>query len=196
MFRLSDHAERTLVRLRDTAQKILHIYFLEVQQEPTQAREGQQTPITKEQMQAVRTPVEAPPQFSSEEVGGPGIKRESKGGVSLKVVTRIGKSIFIRGDLSSKEDVTVDGRIEGKVDLKDHHLIIGPAGVIHADVLVRNVTVEGSVVGNVSASGMVTLQSTGSLVGDISAARVAIDEGADFKGAVNIVLAKAQAAKG
>jgi cytoskeletal protein CcmA (bactofilin family) len=169
---------------------------VEEQKELARTRDEEHPPITEEQKQTLRTQVEAPARIPSEEKKTIGPQPESETSSSLKDVTRIGKSVFIKGELASNEDLTVDGRIEGKIELKDHQLIIGPSGVIHAEIQAKNVTVEGSVVGNITAGGMVTVQSSGSLVGDISAARIAINEGAHFKGTVDIILAEAQSAKG
>ena len=197
MFRLGGYAELIIERLRDRANRIIRTLFLvEEQEEPIRTRDEQQPRITEEQKQTHRTQVEAPPRIAPEEKKLMGPWPETATSPSLKSATRIGKSIFIKGEFAVNEDLTVDGRIVGKIEVMDHQLVIGPSGIVHADIQARDVTVKGKVVGNISAGGMVTIQSTGSLVGGISAARIAINEGAHFKGTVDIILVKAQTAKG
>ena len=93
-----------------------------------------------------------------------GFRPETSTSPSLKKMSRIGKSIFIKGEITLNENLTVDGRIVGKIEIIDHQLDIGPSGIVHAEILAKNVTIEGKLVGIISASGMVTIQSTGSLV--------------------------------
>ena len=121
-----------------------------------------------------------------------GFRPETSTTPSLKKMSRIGKSIFIKGEITLNENLTVDGRIVGKIEIIDHQLDIGPSGIVHAEILAKNVTIEGKLVGIISASGMVTIQSTGSLVGGISASKIAINEGAHFKGTVDITSVRAQ----
>ena len=101
-------------------------------------------------------------------------------------VTNIGKSIFVKGELGGDEDLIFEGRMEGKIALKDHNLVIGPNGKINAQVNAKNVIVMGRVVGNIRASRMVEIRSPGSVVGDINSARISTEDGACFKGSVNI----------
>jgi cytoskeletal protein CcmA (bactofilin family) len=197
MFRLGGYTERIIGRLRDTANRIIRTLFLgEEQEEPIRACDEQQLRITEELKKTFQTQVEASPRIAPEEKEPTGPRPETKTSPSLRGVTRIGKSIVIKGELALNDDLIVDGRIVGKIEVRDHQLAIGPSGIVHAEIQAQNVTVEGKVVGNISAGGMVTIQSTGSLVGGISAARIAINEGAHFKGTVDIILVKTQSAKG
>jgi cytoskeletal protein CcmA (bactofilin family) len=98
----------------------------------------------------------------------------------------IGKSIVIRGELTGNEDLTIEGTVEGKIDLLDHNLIIGPSGRIKAEVGAKKIIVEGEVNGNINAGEKVELCSTGRVKGDIIAPRVVIADGAHFKGMVNM----------
>ncbi len=98
----------------------------------------------------------------------------------------IGQSLFIKGEVSGSEDLTVDGRVEGRIDLKDHNLTIGPNGRVHADVHAKNITIIGEVTGNVVADEKVDLTDTGRLVGDIRSPRISISDGAQFKGSVDM----------
>jgi cytoskeletal protein CcmA (bactofilin family) len=101
-------------------------------------------------------------------------------------VADIGKSITIRGDLSGDEDLVLDGRIEGRVELSDHHLTIGPNAHIQAELAARGVTINGRVVGNVTATERVEIGASGRLDGDIVAPRLLVQEGAQLNGSVNM----------
>ncbi|MGH6915009.1 MAG: bactofilin family protein, partial [Geminicoccales bacterium] len=93
-------------------------------------------------------------------------------------VVNIGKSVVIKGELNGSEDLTIEGNIEGKIELKDHVLTIGPNGKIKAQVFAKSVIILGEVTGNVTASEKVDIRDNGSVDGDIAAPRVAIAEGA------------------
>jgi len=99
----------------------------------------------------------------------------------------IGQSLFIKGEVSGSEDLTVEGRVEGRIDLKDHNLTIGPNGRVHAEIHAKNITIVGEVTGNVLADEKVDLTDSGRLVGDIRAPRIAVSDGAQFKGSVDMV---------
>jgi cytoskeletal protein CcmA (bactofilin family) len=101
-------------------------------------------------------------------------------------VGHIGKSVQIRGELSGSEDLYLDGEIEGSIDLRDHTLIIGPNGKIKAGITARDLVVHGKVEGNVTASGRVELRKSSTLIGDVSTHRIVIEDGAFFKGAIDI----------
>ncbi len=98
----------------------------------------------------------------------------------------IGKSVIIKGELSGSEDLTIEGHVEGRIDLKDNVLTIGPNGKIKAEVFAKSVVVLGEVTGNVTASEKVDIRDNGSVDGDIASPRVAIAEGAHFRGAVDM----------
>lgn len=98
----------------------------------------------------------------------------------------IGKSVVIKGELNASEDLTIEGQVEGKIDLREHVLTIGTHGKIRAQVLARMVIVLGQVSGNVTAGEKVEIRATGSVDGDIVAPRVAIAEGAHFHGSVDM----------
>jgi cytoskeletal protein CcmA (bactofilin family) len=101
-------------------------------------------------------------------------------------VVNIGKSVVIKGELNGSEDLTIEGHVEGKIELKDHVLTIGPNGKIKAQVYAKAVIVLGEVNGNVSASEKVDIRDGGSVDGDIVSPRVAIAEGAHFRGTVDM----------
>ena len=101
-------------------------------------------------------------------------------------VVNIGKSVVIKGELNGSEDLTIEGHVEGKIELKDHVLTIGPNGKIKAQVFAKAVIVLGEVNGNVTASEKVDIRDGGSVDGDIISPRVAIAEGAHFRGTVDM----------
>ena len=106
----------------------------------------------------------------------------------------IGKSVVIKGELSGSEDLTIEGQVEGKIELRQNVLTIGPNGKIKAQVFAKSVIVLGEVVGNVTASEKVDIRDNGSVDGDIISPRVAIAEGAHFRGSVDMQRSKAAAA--
>ena len=109
-------------------------------------------------------------------------------------VVNIGKSVVIKGELNGSEDLTIEGHVEGKIELKDHVLTIGPNGKIKAAVFAKSVIVLGEVNGNVTASEKVDIRDGGSVDGDIVSPRVAIAEGAHFRGSVDMQRKGGQAA--
>jgi cytoskeletal protein CcmA (bactofilin family) len=100
--------------------------------------------------------------------------------------TLIGASIKIKGQISGNEDLIVDGMIDGKIELKNHHLIVGPAGRIKADVSARRVTIRGEIRGNVRGHEMIQIDKTGKVVGDIVTPKIIIEEGAAFTGGIQM----------
>ena len=101
-------------------------------------------------------------------------------------VVNIGKSVVIKGELNGSEDLTIEGQVEGKIELKDHVLTIGPNGKIKAQVFAKALIVLGEVNGNVNATEKVEIRDGGSVDGDIISPRVAIAEGAHFRGSVDM----------
>jgi cytoskeletal protein CcmA (bactofilin family) len=103
-----------------------------------------------------------------------------------KDIVNIGKSVVIKGELNGSEDLTIEGHVEGTIQLRDHVLTIGPNGRIKAQVFAKSVIVLGEVTGNVTASDKVDIRDNGSVDGDIVSPRVAIAEGAHFRGSVDM----------
>jgi cytoskeletal protein CcmA (bactofilin family) len=101
-------------------------------------------------------------------------------------VGHIGKSVVIRGELTGNEDLYLDGEIEGNINLRDHKLVIGPNGKIKATITARDVVVHGRVEGNVVASERVELKRSSTLSGDVATRRIVIEDGAVFKGSIDI----------
>ena len=109
-----------------------------------------------------------------------------------KSAVNIGKSVVIKGELNGSEDLTIEGQVEGKIELRQNVLTIGPNGRIKAQVFAKSVVVLGEVTGNVTASEKVDIRDNGSVDGDIAAPRVAIAEGAHFRGSIDMQKAGAQ----
>jgi cytoskeletal protein CcmA (bactofilin family) len=103
-----------------------------------------------------------------------------------KDIVNIGKSVVIKGELNGSEDLTVEGQVEGTIQLREHVLTIGPNGRIKAQVFAKAVIVLGEVTGNVTATDKVDIRDNGSVDGDIVSPRVAIAEGAHFRGSVDM----------
>jgi cytoskeletal protein CcmA (bactofilin family) len=100
--------------------------------------------------------------------------------------TVIGKSVTIRGELSGKEDLFMDGDIEGTITLPESRLTVGPNARILADIHVRDVIVFGTVTGNIHASGRIDLRQSAAVKGDIFAGRLSIEESASIQGRVEL----------
>src|SRR5436309_10787047 len=108
------------------------------------------------------------------------------GGKTMDSVVKIGKSIYIRGELSGNEDLTIEGTVHGKVELKDHNLIVGSTGRILAEIHAKAVIIQGEVQGNVHAEDRIELATSGTVKGDLVAPRIVIADGARFKGTVDM----------
>jgi cytoskeletal protein CcmA (bactofilin family) len=98
----------------------------------------------------------------------------------------IGKSIVINGELSGSEDLTVEGQVDGKIELRDHVLTVGENGRITAQVAAKSIVVLGHVTGNLTATEKIDIRDSGSVEGDIVAPRVAIADGSHFRGRIDM----------
>jgi cytoskeletal protein CcmA (bactofilin family) len=101
-------------------------------------------------------------------------------------VGHIGKSVVIRGELTGSEDLYLDGEVEGNINLRDYKLVVGPNAKIKATITARDVIVHGRVEGNISGSERVELKRACTLIGDVATQRIAIEDGAYFKGAIDV----------
>jgi len=99
----------------------------------------------------------------------------------------IGKSVFIKGELSGSEDIYVDGQVEGNIHLSGNNLTIGPNGRVRANISAKNVTVGGTLDGNIVAGERTEFRKTAVANGDVQTKRIAIEDGAFFKGKLEIV---------
>lgn len=107
----------------------------------------------------------------------------------------IGKSVVIKGEVSGSEDLYLDGQIEGAIDLKGNRLTIGPNGRVKANINARSAVIHGKLEGNINATDRVDLKQSATMTGDIVTQRISIDEGAFFKGGVDISQAANTGAK-
>ncbi len=107
---------------------------------------------------------------------------------------RLGSSLQIKGHITGTEDLQIDGKVEGSITLRGHQLTVGSAAQLNSEIHAAEVVVYGKVVGNVHARDRVDVKTDGSVVGDISTARISIEDGAHFKGRIEIDPAKSQAA--
>jgi cytoskeletal protein CcmA (bactofilin family) len=98
----------------------------------------------------------------------------------------IGKSVVVKGQVFGREDVYVDGEVEGTFELLEHRLTVGPHGKVNAGIKAREVVIVGTVHGNIEASDKIDIRKDAKLVGDIRTARIVIEDGAYFKGSIDI----------
>lgn len=98
----------------------------------------------------------------------------------------IGKSIVIKGELSGGEDLTIEGQVEGTIELRDHVVTIGSNGRIKAQIVAKSIVVLGQVTGNLTATDRVDVRENGAVEGDVVAPRVAIADGAHFRGSIDM----------
>jgi len=107
---------------------------------------------------------------------------------------RLGSSLQIKGHITGTEDLQIDGKVEGSISLRGHQLTVGSAAQLTSEIHAAEVVVYGKVVGNVHARDRVDVKTDGSVVGDISTARISIEDGAHFKGRIEIDPAKSPSA--
>jgi cytoskeletal protein CcmA (bactofilin family) len=116
----------------------------------------------------------------------PRMAAEPPRGGTMEPICKIGKSIFIRGELSGSEDLTIEGTVEGKIELKEHNCVVGSTGKIHAEVHAKSVNIQGEVHGNIRAEDRIEIATSGTVKGDLVAPRIVISDGARFKGSVDM----------
>ena len=101
-------------------------------------------------------------------------------------VARLGASLHVKGEITGNEDLAIDGSVEGLVHLEDRKLTVGASAKLTADVIAREVVVYGNVKGNLRARDRIEIKKDGSVVGDLTTARIMIEDGAYFKGSIEI----------
>lgn len=99
----------------------------------------------------------------------------------------LGKSVLVKGEIASREDLTIDGEVEGSIELQEHRLTVGPNGRVRANVKARELVVLGSLQGDVDITDRIEIRKEAKMVGDIRTARIVIEDGAYFKGTIDIV---------
>jgi len=107
-------------------------------------------------------------------------------GITREGTSKLGAGISFSGDISGKEDLVIEGSYQGKITLSDNTLTIEQGSKIQAEIQAKNINIRGSVQGNISATGKVLIQKDAQLDGDITAARISIEDGAQFKGSVKM----------
>ena len=110
-------------------------------------------------------------------------------------IAHIGKSVQIKGELSGSEDLQIDGQVTGSIELPDYQLTVGASGKVQANVNAKRVIISGTVKGNIHAVDNVTISPSGSLVGDVVVAGIVIEDGAYFKGSIDIQRPQENSAK-
>ena len=147
----------------------------------TKQEEEKRAHVTQQVTQKEETPIKI-----VEERKPPETRFEPKPAPAREETINIGKLISIKGELRGDEDFTIDGRVEGKIELRDHDLVIGPHGEVTAEINAKNVSIDGKVIGNVLARELVEIKASGFLVGNVESSRISIVDGAHFKGRVNL----------
>src|SRR5215813_12739926 len=142
-----------------------------------------QAPVVPVQTPSYSAPAQTP-SYSSTPSGGDQTQKET--GPMNEEKASIGKSIVINGELSGSEDLTIEGRVDGKIELRDHILTVGSNGRIKAQISAKAIVVLGQVTGNLNATEKVDIKETGSVEGDVVAPRVAIADGSHFKGSIDM----------
>lgn len=105
----------------------------------------------------------------------------------------LGKNVTVKGQIFAREDLTIDGEVEGTVECHEHRLTIGPNARVQAGLKAREIIIQGSIQGNVDATDKIDIKKEAKLVGDIKTSRIVIEDGAYFKGSIDI--SKGQTAK-
>lgn len=144
--------------------------------EPNQQR----TPVTTNTH--TPTPTTAPAHQEYSPVSAPRTGAQS----ATSEQATIGKSLVIKGEVTGSESLYIDGRVEGSINLPGNRVTVGRNGVVAANITAREIVVQGKVRGNMTASDRVDIRNEGSLTGDVVAQRISIEDGAYFKGGIDI----------
>ena len=113
-------------------------------------------------------------------------KKNSAEEIIPRSIARLGPSLFLKGELSGEEDVVIEGQYKGKIDLANHNILVGHGAKVKGDIQVKNITINGTVEGNIDASGKIFISKEGQMKGDLKAPKISIMEGAKFKGCMRI----------
>jgi cytoskeletal protein CcmA (bactofilin family) len=135
-----------------------------------------------------RQPLTAPPAAPSPQAAAPVASKPAPPREAQRPVAGIGPSVTILGEIFSAEDLFIDGEVEGLIDSQSR-VTIGENGKVKAHVRAKEVVIMGAVTGNVEAGDKITIRQTGSLIGDIKCGGIVVDDGAYFKGSIDIVKA-------
>ena len=144
---------------------------------PNQSGNSSQTPSTE----PVRPAVPATPTYEA-----PGARAVNAPAAAATDQATIGKSLVVKGEVTGSESLYVDGKVDGSINLPGNRVTVGRNGQVTANITAREIVVLGKVRGNVNASDRVDIRSEGSLSGDVVAQRISIEDGAFFKGGIDI----------
>ena len=117
--------------------------------------------------------------------------RRTKPTTTSRIMAMIGASIKIKGDITGDENLVIEGQVEGNVDLSDHSLTIGDSGTVNANLHAKTVQIHGTVNGDIDGAELVVVSKSGRVLGNIVAPRVTLEEGAQFKGSIDMSPANA-----
>ena len=156
------------------------------------------TPQTPEPQRPATPPVSS---FETSTTSTPARPAATTGGAAAAAAAAgeqatIGKSLIVKGEVSGSESLYIDGKVEGAINLPGNRVTVGRNGQVAANIMAREIVVLGKVRGNCQASDRVDIRSEGSLTGDVIAARISIEDGAFFKGGIDIRKPGAEAKPG
>ena len=146
---------------------------------------GPNSPSTPEPARPT-PPSSSPSTFEPSAAARPSTAAASSAATASGEQATIGKSLVVKGEVSGSESLYIDGKVEGAINLPGNRVTVGRNGQVAANIMAREVVVLGKVRGNINASDRVDIRSEGSLTGDVAAARISIEDGAYFKGGIDI----------
>ena len=117
------------------------------------------------------------------------------GATADRATARLGSSLYVKGEISGNEDLLIDGSVEGLIQLDERKLTVGATAKVTADITTRDVVVYGYVKGNVRARGRIEIKKNGCVIGNLTTAQIMIEDGADFKGSIEIDRGEAKVAE-
>ena len=132
------------------------------------------------------TPSPEPPRQFTPPAEPVNVPRPSSAPLSTQEQATLGKSLVIKGEVTGSESLYIDGRVEGSINLPGNRVTVGRNGVVSANISAREIVVLGKVRGNMTASDRVDIRGEGSLTGDVVSQRISIEDGAYFKGGIDI----------
>jgi cytoskeletal protein CcmA (bactofilin family) len=132
------------------------------------------------------TPAAEPPRRETNTMSSPTRPFEPETNSSRGGSAALGKNVTVKGQIFAREDLTIDGEVEGTVECQEHRLTIGPNARVQAGLKAREIIIQGSIQGNVDASDKIDIKKEAKLVGDIKTSRIVIEDGAYFKGSIDI----------
>ena len=155
--------------------------------------EPPQTPVRPGPALSPSPSIEPHRRESNTSMSNPPRTIESESGAVRSGAAALGKNVTVKGQIFAREDLTIDGEVEGTVECHDHRLTIGPNARVLAGLKAREIVIQGSIQGNVEAADKIDIKKEAKLVGDIKTSRIVIEDGAYFKGSIDI--SKAVASK-